>query len=246
MAYQKSTSTMEKLDPTQLKVFTNIAEGVPMGKPLEVEIIGITSDATHLNLVVTDNFGHQMKLRPFMMDREGRGLSFALRQLLASVTQCSTLFKFLVNAVEGGRTLTDLFPNCKFKVHYELGTGFYVGSYLGKFIVINENYERLSEVNYETMHEARQSGMMMGFKEGWPQTTGFFAPKTTVQETNTLSIEHRLGDEYALDSDTDYNIGGEHAAPKTPTSAKAHHSTNKVERKGTRKVSSSLPKSQRF
>jgi len=241
MAYNKSSGVMEKLDSTQLKVFTNLSEGIPIGKQIEMEILEADQTEEHIKLVFKDSFGHQARQRIFVRDRSDQGYSFALRQLLASITHSSQMFKHLVGGV-GFAVLEGV----SIKLQYELGQGFYIAGYLGGFIVINENYEMVSEINHETLADARQAALKLGLREGWPQITGFMAPKAAVQMANTIKIEHVLGDSYAIDSDTDNVFGSARTDTSTEDKPKAYDSTHQVERDGHRQIPSALPESKRF
>ena len=112
--------------------------------------------------------------------------------------------------------------------------------------MINENYEMLSEINYPSLAAARQAALKLGRKEGWPQITGFIAPKAAIQMANTIKIEHILGDSYAIDSDTNNNIGSTRTDTHNQDKPEAYDSTHQVERNGSSQVSSSLPESKRF
>ena len=244
MAYNRSSGVMEKLDSTQLKVFTNLSEGIPIGKQVEMEILEAEQSLDFIKLVFRDGFGHQARQRIFVRDRSDQNYSFALRQLLASITHSSQMFKHLVGDERDGGF--SLLTGSSIKLQYELGNGFYIAGYMGSFIIINENYEMMSEIQHETLADARQAALKLGLKEGWPQITGFMAPKSAVQMANTIKIEHALGDTYAIDSDTDDIFGSARIDTPTEDKSKTYNSTHQVERDGHIQVSSTLPESKRF
>lgn len=242
MAYQKKSGVLEKLDPTQLKVFTHLPEGIPLGKPVKVTILEATVVYNRrLHLRFQDNFGHQIKQQHFVSNRDDNGSSFAVRQLLSSITHSSQMFKHLVESLN-----TDVLKDAELRTQYELGPGNYVASHMNSFIIVNENYELMTDTQYPTVTETRQAMLMSGFKEGWAQITGYTPVNTATQMSNTVRMEVQLGDDYAIDSDTDYVFGSPGIDTQDTNTTKANHSVDTVERNGYRKVSSSLPESKRF
>ena len=240
MAYNK-TRTYEQLDPNDIKVFTPLTEGIPLGKPFEVAITAISEFDDKLRLDLSDSFGHNMQWRIFQRSRDAYSLSFALRQLLSSLTQTSEMFRTLVSRIETDQLDWDHLIGCKFKIQYELGTGFYVGNYLNNFVVINENYELLTDTTIDSLYDARMAGISLGLKEGWPQISGFSAPKSAVQMGNAVILELNLGEDYAVNNLTEC-LARDGIEVESETSS----SINRVERNGTRQVSSSLPLDKRF
>lgn len=242
MAYQRKSEVLEKLDPTQLKIYTHLPEGIPLGKAVKVKILDAEKDDTRLFIRFQDSFGHQVKQQHFLSNRDGNGASFAIRQLLSSITHSSQMFKHLMSLDD----LTQVLIDTEIKTQYELGTGIYIVSYMNNFRLINENYELQNDIQYTTVSEARQAMLMLGFKEGWAQITGYTPINSTTQMTNTVRIETLLGDDYAIDSDTFNVFGSSGTDTQDSNKTQSNNRTHQVERDGYRKVSSSLPESKRF
>lgn len=247
MAYKKASAVLERLDPTQIKLFTNLSDGIPLSKPVEMEITSI--DETELNLVVhlEDSFGHKAKQRLFLMDRQGLGYSFGIRQMIASITNSNNLFKHLMGvAFLKDWSFSEALMGLTIKAQFELGSGFYIAGHMSKFVILDENYQMLNDTNYDTLADARIAALGLGYKEGWPQLTTFVAPKTSVQMHNTILIETFLGDTYAGSDDPDDIHGQSVTDSEDSDETQTDCSADKVERDGHSKISSALPESKRF